>query len=273
VGPNVEGCFDNRIVTQNGWLPSENNTKEILCEDCGQLFQRTEKHEHNEFHDREEVIIIMNHSCRECNYVCDSRSELNAHVVINHNDESEIECEQCGKYVVSGEELKDHRKTHDDDFNKEIISLNHRLQGLLGENSLSANTLPTYEQRASHFECKACDETFENEKDLRRHTQQKHKVHKEKSFAPKNIEGEHFQEEKAFECGMCVLDFTNGDQMNLHMDEKHEGRWKHDDPDVVMLGDDFEESYDDSESSTSSSEDSDNFENESSEVQSGEDVV
>jgi hypothetical protein len=53
-------------------------------------------------------------------------------------------------------------------------------------------------------------------------------------------------------------------EMNLHMDGTHGGRWKFDDPDVVLLGDDYQESSDDYSSSEEFSD------SENSETQSGE---
>ena len=58
------------------------------------------------------------------------------------------------------------------------------------------------------------------------------------------------------------------------MDTNHGGRWKYNDPDVVMLGDDNEESEsEDSEDSETSFESSENSEDKSSDTQSGEDLV
>jgi hypothetical protein len=51
-----------------------------------------------------------------------------------------------------------------------------------------------------------------------------------------------FSSNRKLECGLCDVDFHSVEEMNQHMDEEHEGRWKFDDPDVVMLGDDYEES-------------------------------
>ena len=62
---------------------------------------------------------------------------------------------------------------------------------------------------------------------------------------------------------MCVMDFISAEEMNDQMDLFHGGRWKHDDPDIIMLGDDFEES----ESSDTDEEESDAGE---SETESGE---
>ena len=41
---------------------------------------------------------------------------------------------------------------------------------------------------------------------------------------------------------MCEIRFFNLEKMDDHMDEQHGGRWKYNDPDVLMLGDGIEES-------------------------------
>ena len=73
-------------------------------------------------------------------------------------------------------------------------------------------------------------------------------------------------------CDLCDMRFITLDHMDDHMDTNHGGRWKYNDPDVVMLGDDNEES-EDSEDSETSFESSENSEDKSSDTQSGEDLV
>ena len=114
---------------------------------------------------------------------------------------------------------------------------------------------------------------------MKKHKKRVHKEYKEKI----NPVLESFKEEveephkygavnkyRQVKCGLCVIDFETVSEMDDHMDANHGGRWKLGDPDVVFEGDDYEES---SESEVSTSEEFDMSNDESSESQSGEDMM
>ena len=109
----------------------ENVSTDYLCDQCGKILQNFEmymKHiqNHNEEISQKEQ---QNFKCRECFLVFDIRSDLNDHLIQNHED-MDMECEVCGKFFVSRKELNHHRKNHDS-IETEIVDLNKMLQGLL----------------------------------------------------------------------------------------------------------------------------------------------
>ena len=68
-----------------------------------------------------------------------TRCGLNSHVIKNH-DKSDIECEQCGKFFVSREELCDHRTTHTI-VNPSIESISNMLQNLLDKEDKTSHVV------------------------------------------------------------------------------------------------------------------------------------
>ena len=84
-----------------------------LCEKCGNIFndhQSCKRHLltcHEESHQNIEDIF----ACQECDVTCRSRTDLNLHVIQNHEDKA-IECEQCGIFFINRKELNDHRRNH-----------------------------------------------------------------------------------------------------------------------------------------------------------------
>ena len=223
-----------------------------LCEKCGESFEDHQSFNRHiqsclgEAQEIEQNIL----KCRDCDFISVKKFDLDIHLTQNHK-ETEIECDQCGIYFVTVEELDLHRATH----NQDTVSINQALQGLLDEKKKS-------------FNCSRCNESFVTKKSLRRHSQKHHKLFKVKDdVSAKNIP-KHFKNRK-LECGMCEMDFNSVEYMDSHMDDKHEGRWKINDPDIIYEG----ESYSDSSTDTSVTDDEDD-ENytvtEDSEIESGE---
>ena len=69
--------------------------------------------------------------CRECPFITENRFDLKHHVVLKHSG-MDIECEICGQFFVSRQELHDHRKIHISQ-DREIDGLNETLKNLLGK--------------------------------------------------------------------------------------------------------------------------------------------
>ena len=130
------------------------------------------------------------------------------------------------------------------------------------------------------FNCHICDEGFATKTSLKNHMKRKHNVYKKniaEKVEQKTRSAEVYVPISKLKCEMCEIRFFALEKMDDHMDEQHGGRWKFNDPDVVMFGDDNEESEEsveeESDDSLSSDEDSENLEDEKSDTQSGEDDV
>ena len=157
------------------------------------------------------------------------------------------------------DELKDHNQqiTDSKEINEqETRRLANSLQMLLN------NEEPSVEANKEQLEdvslkCVQSEDVLNSESSLTKHIK---RSHREKQFnvpVTSNVCLKQSTKPRPFECGICVIDFKTGDEMNGHMDLTHEGRWKHDDPDVIMLGDDFEESdFDDTDDEVSERENS-----------------
>ena len=224
---------------------------QYLCEQCGNILQsQEEKENHDEnCHRGREIapINLKSFKCRECSFISESRADLNSHVISNHS-ENEIECEVCGKFFVTRSELKDHRKEHRSKpvVENDLENLNNLLKGLLNENeeTLSEN-ISKQPKSPLTFNCHICDEGFATKTSLKNHMKRKHNVYKkniEKIVEQKTRSSEVYVPISKLKCEMCEIRFFALEKMDDHMDEQHGGRWKFNDPDVVMFGDDNEES-------------------------------
>ena len=168
-----------------------------LCEKCGDTFEDHESfNRHIQSCLGEAQQSLQNIlKCKDCDFISVKKCDLDIHMTQNHK-EIEIECDQCGIYFVTVEELDFHRATCIQD----IVSINHTLQGLLDEKKQS-------------FNCNSCDESFDSKKSLRRHSQKHHKLFKVKDdVSAKNIP-KHFKNRK-LECGMCEMDFNSVEYMD-----------------------------------------------------------
>jgi hypothetical protein len=171
---------DNRLEHD---LPKStgNDDMEVLCEQCGLIFKsKTHLNEHIGKSNGKTLMLQTKHTCRECNFKCDSRSDLNLHVISNHN-EDEIECEQCEKFFVSRKELNDHRRTHAD-VDQDIQSLNNMLKGILNNEEMSNDVVKIkcqQEKKSTEtLTCDDCSEIFLLKANLRKHSKSVHKVNK-----------------------------------------------------------------------------------------------
>jgi hypothetical protein len=233
---------DNRIVIQI--KPDVEDISDFLCEQCGfvcrskEMFYTHVKSIHEKMLGNETQM-----HCKECTFSSKSRSDLNHHVSQNHND-FEIECEICGRFFVSRNELNKHRKSHAQNHT-DIDLISERLEGLLEEKNLNQQDKEMQERKGaiSGFICDECDESFRTKGILNNHILTFH-TSKNMNYKDEDLPEQigKFSSNRKLECGLCDVDFHSVEEMNQHMDEEHEGRWKFDDPDVVMLGDDYEES-------------------------------
>ena len=255
----------------------ENCSSSILCEQCGFIFETLEQVKshvetvHEEGQVLEDDLETTNEEpqgpkfqCRECSSIFYNRPDLNYHASVNHK-EVDIECNHCGKYFVSLNELKDHKQQYKDSKERdeqETRRLANSLQMLLKNEGPSVDEKKKQRGDVS-FKCNQCEIVLNSESSLRKHIKRSHETIHSNVPVTTNVCMKQSTKSRPLECGMCVIDFKSGDDMNGHMDLKHGGRWKHDDPDVIMLGDDIEES-DFSES------DEEISETENSESQSGE---
>ena len=192
------------------------------------------------------------------------------HVETNH---IRIKCSKWGKYFGTAQELEQHteQQEHQESFgnnDEETQRLAELLENLVHDEKLNSED-KSVGKVPRIFQCGHCELILKSKTGLKKHKKRIHKSYIEKVVSvPEMNKSDEKQSNQVnsrkFECGMCVLDFASGMKMNQHMDGNHGGRWKFDDPDVVLLGDDYQESSDDY-SSTEEFSDSEN-----SETQSGE---
>ena len=129
--------------------------KDHLCDRCGQVFHGEESGIKHIKTCHEDIFpnLLKTFKCRECSFDFRTRSDLNAHVIENHN-EIEFECEVCGKFFVSRSELNNHRMSHEDSGN-DIAALNDMLKGLLDKHEEVSNVKECIEleRPRSAFKC------------------------------------------------------------------------------------------------------------------------
>ena len=250
---------DNRVQQPNkDYFPvPKDDAAQFLCDLCGKVSSTKDSCNnhiesiHQEVKESTEQIF----QCKECSSKFNSRSDLNSHVSQNHQG-LDIECEQCGKYFVTRKELREHKIEHKEKSladDKDIIGLTQSLQKLLNKSPIkSANR----DQLIKEISVTNVKKMFYNTESLEDHMNSKHKVTSEEA---QNIPP------SKFKCDFCEINFHQVKDQNHHMDEMHGGRWKIGDDNVVLLGDDYEESSDDN-----SMIDEEISDTESSEIQSGE---
>ena len=234
----------------------ENIPTSILCDQCGEIFEKKDdykKHMSKACTDFKEPQQLV--ECGDCSFVCERRSDMNYHVSQKHK-EIDFECDLCGIYLVSQEELLEHKKKMHTEVkenggkeagqNSEIVALNNLLENLLDKKPVEVKT----SEETKSFQCEKCKNSYENEKSLVVHTRRKHETTQERSTPE-------------FTCGLCVISFESVEEMDTHMDDNHGGRWKLYDDDVILEGEDYEESSTDCTNT-------DHSETENSESQSGE---
>ena len=248
----------------------ENVSSNYLCDICGKMLENIESKRqhmeagHEELSDRMPSLM----KCKECSSIFETRSDLNLHVIQSHGDD-DIECEQCGKYFVTRSELNTHRKNHRNTTN-EIEALNANLNFLLDEKKVPENEVSMGKVDKANFTCDQCDKYFVTKTSLKNHMKRQHKISNTNDKNPEEKSDDRYERYvpiSKLKCSLCELRFINLEKMDDHMDSDHGGRWKLFDPDVVQLGEDYEES---SESEESSSESTTCSEKENSETQSGE---
>ena len=109
--------------------------------------------------------------------------------------------------------------------NLDIVALSELLGNKVDKTPV---IVKTYEEINS-FKCEKCKNQYETERSLMVHTRRKHRS---------TLDGP----SPEFTCGLCNISFECVEDMDKHMDETHEGRWKLYDDDVILEGEDYEES-------------------------------
>lgn len=79
---------------------------QLVCENCGKQFRKKYLLEQHLFkvHNLERVPL----HCSYCDYKTPIKANLERHVALHLNTESQFVCEQCGKTYSSTASLKDH---------------------------------------------------------------------------------------------------------------------------------------------------------------------
>ncbi|XP_046405915.1 zinc finger protein 226-like [Ischnura elegans] len=235
-------------VSTNGNVGANEETPEIQCERCGEVYPKSEELVHVAMHDEEPP-----HNCQKCSETFDSREKLSRHMK-SHKEPKTHSCSFCGKSFVDSNAYKLHVRTHTGEkpyecqycekrFSRPYERMKHErihtgerphVCEICGKTFRVSYCLTLHKRTHSGdrpYTCDTCGKRFKAHSAYKHHVQIHSDVRKYQCpFCPKafktmvHLSGHKKTHTKPFLCSECNRRFASLYSMKAHMESHKTGK-------------------------------------------------
>lgn len=157
-------------------------------------------------------------SCKQCGRIFRKQNHLNSHITYSHLEDFPFQCNHCDKKFVIKENYEAHLLTHSkpevlpyncDKCNQSFVSKKH-----LYYHSFKHTELGSFSAKYKTHRCKICLRTFENALDLQEHRVKSHERRRNKIEITINADG-------LFHCKLCPKIYKHATALKQHIRKTH----------------------------------------------------
>ncbi|XP_053962685.1 zinc finger protein 892 [Anastrepha ludens] len=219
--------------------PEPKERKMFQCDKCPKVFTTKAAFEHHSF-SKHVPKSEFKFSCTQCNKKLPTQRKLKDHMKYNHDPESTIICDKCGKQVRTQYLKKHHQLEHSEQPRPVPQPMQCQICGtwLRHMSGLKQHMKSIHEDPGGEHRCQICNKVSTTARALRRHVYLNHECERkfkctmcEKAFKRPQDLREHTSThtgEVLYTCPNCPMTFFSNANMYKHRQRLHRAEWEAD---------------------------------------------
>nr|XP_014092312.1 transcription factor grauzone [Bactrocera oleae] len=219
--------------------PEPKERKMFQCDKCPKVFTTKAAFEHHSF-SKHVPKSEFKFSCTQCNKKLPTQRKLKDHIKYNHDPESTIICDKCGKQVRTQYLKKHHQLEHSEVPRPVPQPMQCQICGtwLRHMSGLKQHMKSIHEDPGGEHRCQICNKVSTTSRALRRHIYLNHECERkfkctmcEKAFKRPQDLREHTSThtgEVLYTCPNCPMTFFSNANMYKHRQRLHRAEWEAD---------------------------------------------
>ncbi|XP_067632912.1 transcription factor grauzone-like [Eurosta solidaginis] len=219
--------------------PEPKERKMFQCDKCPKVFTTKAAFEHHSF-SKHVPKSEFQFSCTQCNKKLPTQRKLKDHIKYNHDPESTIICDKCGKQVRTQYLKKHHQLEHSEQPRPVPQPMQCQICGtwLRHVSGLKQHMKSIHEDPGGEHRCTICNKVSTTARALRRHIYLNHECERkfkctmcEKAFKRPQDLREHTSThtgEVLYTCPNCPMTFFSNANMYKHRQRLHRAEWEAD---------------------------------------------